>query len=115
MNRVVLVFVAVVAFLCVPTYAQGTQTSTFSVHVLRGGTSEPIAGAVVTVDGIERRTNTVGVATFENFAFAGDTMATVQKAGYQFGALTILASNPAETQYRIELGLAEKLPRRRKR
>lgn len=123
MNQAVSVLIAIASFLSVhQAQAQQTQATpktkiaSFSILVQQGGTNKPIPNALVTVDNTHKRyTNQSGVATFENVELVGDSPASVEKSGYQYGALTVRIDSPANTQYRIDIGYAERMPKRRKK
>lgn len=121
MSHAASVLVAIATFLSAHQDSQTktapqTKTTSFTVLVRQGGTNQPIPGALVTVDNKYKiYTNKAGVAVFENVELEGDSPTSIEKPGYQYGALTVFLSSPPNTQYLIDIGYAEKMPRRRKK
>ncbi len=123
MNHAVSVLITIASFLSAH-QSQDPQAQTmskskivsFSILVQQGGTNKPISSALVTIDSTYKRyTNSAGIAQFENVELEGDSSATVEKSGYQFGALTVFLDSPPNTQYHIDIGYAEKMPKRKKK
>lgn len=117
MNHAVSVLITIASFLSAhqdpqTQIASKTMVVSFTILVHKGKNNRPIPAALVTVDNKYKvYTNKAGVATFENVELEGDSPASVEKAGYQYGALTIFLDSPPNTQYHIDIGYAEKMPK----